>query len=263
MRTGSRSGARAARAAAAVAATALAALLCACGGSGPPIGSHGGWSQFSDTVHGFRIAVQQPYVASVVGREGRYWRVRIVNAERTPALATQSPGDVKSPGTPSASAPASGFGVLEITAWRPRRGELPAPEKLIDVAPRLTMDELGGRLGGRGAQAGPTRIVQPFQPVNVGGTPALEMIYRRDVSPGAATGVGGAVAGSAAAGGDSAGGDAARSTVTITTSVLLVVNDGWALRFAVSGDDDFWRADGPRLRDSLESLQLLTPTAAK
>jgi hypothetical protein len=204
--------------------------ICGCGETGEQPATHLAWQPFTDETHGFGLYVQQPFVAAVDGQDGRFWRVHFAAVGRTPS--------------PGATAPVGGHGGLTITAWKLRPGERVSAARLIDVAPRLTLDELSGRLGGAdrdatvsatttGGARG-TTIIQPFQPLVIEGLRGLEMSYLRSTA------------------GEAAGGDR-------RTDVFVFVNDGWMLRFAVVGDETFWRGDGLRLRKSIDTLELFAP----
>ena len=125
--------------------------------------------------------------------------------------------------------PRGGVNALTVTATRMSAKESIEADRLIDVAPALTAEIIDAE---RRAGAGDIVIEQPLQPLVVSRYRGLEMLYqRRDPQTGA----------------------------LLKSDVLIVVNDGWLLRFTITGDEAFWESGGPAARRFVETLTLSEP----
>ena len=125
--------------------------------------------------------------------------------------------------------PRGGVNGLTITATPMSAKERIEADRLIDIAPAMTAEIIAAE---RRAGAGDIVIEQPLQPLVVSRYRGLEMLYqRRDPQTGA----------------------------LLKSDVLVVVNDGWLLRFTITGDEAFWESGGPAARRFVETLTLSEP----
>jgi len=125
--------------------------------------------------------------------------------------------------------PRGGVNGLTITATPMSAKERIEADRLIDIAPAMTAEIIAAE---RRAGAGDIVIEQPLQPLVVSRYRGLEMLYqRRDPQTGA----------------------------LLKSDVLVVVNDGWLLRFTITGDEAFWESGGPAARRFVETLSLSEP----